>query len=37
MSIEEAKEYMQQDDVLSTGGFLYALSWFFHLKDIKGN
>jgi UDP-sugar diphosphatase len=36
MSIEEAKAYMQKDDILSPGGFLYALSWFFHLKDIKG-
>lgn len=35
MSIEEAKEYMQRDDVLSPGGFLFALSWFFRLKDIK--
>jgi len=35
MSIEEAKEYVQKEDVLSPGGFLFAITWFFRLKDNK--
>ncbi|XP_059475302.1 uridine diphosphate glucose pyrophosphatase NUDT14-like [Neocloeon triangulifer] len=33
MSVDEAKEYMQREDVLSPGGFLFALTWFFRLKS----
>ncbi|XP_065337953.1 uridine diphosphate glucose pyrophosphatase NUDT14-like [Cloeon dipterum] len=35
MSIEEAKKYMKREDVLSPGGFLFALTWFFNMKNIK--
>lgn len=34
MTVEDAKKYMGSGDVMSPGGFLFALMWFFQYKYV---
>jgi hypothetical protein len=35
MGIEDTKSYIQSEDVLSPGAFLFALTWYLRTKETK--